>query len=82
MGSRTLARMSAAPNYVQTYINDVISYSPKPVLKVSNIKMNLVAGCVMEGSMVFCHKNILEHYMSFHGDYMKRSILTKGVSQI
>jgi hypothetical protein len=45
-----------------------MSYSSKPILKVSNKKMNLVAGCVMEGSMVFFQKNILEHPMSFYGD--------------
>ncbi len=59
---------------------DVISYSSKLVLKVSNKKMNLVAGCVMEGSMVFCQKNILEHSMSFHGDCIKRCL--HRVSQI
>jgi hypothetical protein len=32
--------------------------------------------------MVFCQKNILEHSMSFHGDYIKRCILTHRVSQI
>jgi len=31
--------------------------------------MNLVAGCVMEGSIVLCQKNVLEPSMSFHGDY-------------
>ncbi len=62
---------------------DVISYSFKPVLKVSNKQVNLV-GCVMEGSMVFCQKNILEHSMSFHGDYIKRCLLylTKLIFEI
>jgi hypothetical protein len=36
----------------------------------------------MEGSMVFCQKNILEHSMGFHGDYIKRCLLILGVSQI
>ncbi len=60
----------------------VISYSSKLVLKVSNKKMNLVAGRVMKGSMVFCKNNILEHSMSFHGDYNKRCLLTNRVSEI
>jgi hypothetical protein len=34
--------------------------------------MHLVAGCVMEGSMVLCQKNILEHSKRFHGDYINR----------
>ncbi len=62
-------------------IIDVISHSSKLVLKVSNKKVNLV-GCVMEGSMVFCQKNILEHSVSFRGDYIKRCLLTHRVSQI
>jgi hypothetical protein len=36
--------------------------------------MQLVAGCVMEGSMIFCHKNILGHSMMFHGDLKKRCL--------
>jgi hypothetical protein len=44
--------------------------------------MHLVAGCVMEGSMVFCQNNILEHSMRFHGDYLKRWLLTHGQSDI
>jgi hypothetical protein len=36
----------------------------------------------MEGSMVFCQKNILGHSMMFHGDYIKRCLLTIMVSQI
>jgi hypothetical protein len=36
----------------------------------------------MEGSMIFCQKNVLEYSMSFHGDCKKRCILTTGVSQI
>jgi hypothetical protein len=55
---------------------DGISYSSKLILKVSNKRMNLVAGCVVEGSIVFCQKNIPEHSMSFHGDYVKRHLLT------
>jgi hypothetical protein len=44
--------------------------------------MHLVAGCVTEGSMVFCQLNILEHSMRFHGDYLKRCFLTHRVSLI
>jgi hypothetical protein len=44
--------------------------------------MHLVAGCVMEGSMMFCQKNILGHFMMFHGEYIKRCLLTIMVSQI
>ena len=44
--------------------------------------MHLVAGCVMEGSMVFCQKNTLEHSVRFHGDYIKGCLLTHMVSQI
>ncbi len=44
--------------------------------------MHLVVGCVMEGSMVFCQKNIVEHSMGFHGDYIKRCLLTHRVCQI
>jgi hypothetical protein len=43
--------------------------------------MHLVAGCVMEGSVVLCQKNILEHSMRFHGDYLKGCLLTLLVSQ-
>jgi len=38
--------------------------------------LHLVAEYVMEGSMVFCQKNILEHSMRFHGNYLKRCLLT------
>ncbi len=48
----------------------------------SNKMMHLVVGWVMEGSMAFCQKNILEQSMSFHGDYIKRCLLTHRVSQI
>ncbi len=44
--------------------------------------MYLVAGFVMEGSMVFCQKNILEHSMGFHGDYIKGCLLTLLASQM
>jgi hypothetical protein len=44
--------------------------------------MHLVAGCVMEGSMMFCQKNILGHSMMFHEDYIKRCLLIILVSQI
>ncbi len=45
--------------------------------------MNLVAGCVMKVSMVFCQKNILEPSMSFHGDYIKEMPTNKrGQSDI
>ena len=44
--------------------------------------MQLVAGCVMEGFMIFCHKNVLGHSMMFLGDYKKRCLLTIMVSQI
>ncbi len=43
--------------------------------------MHLVAGCVMEGSVVLCQKNILEHSMRFHGDSIKGCLLTLLVSQ-
>jgi hypothetical protein len=46
---------------------DIISHSSKLVLKVKH----KVAVCVMEGSMVFCQENILEHFMNFRGDYVK-----------
>ncbi len=36
----------------------------------------------MEGSMMFCQKNTLGHSMMFHGDYIKRCLLTIMVSQI
>jgi hypothetical protein len=63
MGKSTLAQKSAALIYVVDVIN-----LPKLFSKVINKTMNLVAECVMEGSMVSCQKNILEHYMSFHVD--------------
>jgi len=44
--------------------------------------MHLVAECFMEGFMVFCQNDILEHSMSFHRDYIKRCLLTHRVSQI
>jgi len=44
--------------------------------------IHLIEGCVIEGSMVFCQKNILEHSISLHADYMKRCVLTHRVSQI
>ncbi len=49
---------------------------------LSNKLMHLFAGCVMEGSMVFCQKNILGHSRLFHGDYIKRCLLTIMVNQI
>jgi hypothetical protein len=52
---------------------------PKLVLKVK--QQDLAVGFVMEGSLVFCKKD-LEHSMSFHGDYIKRCLLMHGVSQI
>jgi hypothetical protein len=44
-------------------------FQSKLVLKVmqQDDTSCLVARCVMEGSMVFCQKNILEHSMGFHG---------------
>jgi len=27
-----------------------------------------LSGCAMEGSMIFCQKNILEHSLSFFGE--------------
>jgi hypothetical protein len=42
----------------------------------------LLFGCAMEGSMIFCQKNILEHSMKLNGDYLKRWLLTHRVSQI
>jgi len=50
--------------------------------RLSNKIMHLVAGCVMQGSMVFFQKNILEHSMSFHGDYKKRFLITHRVSRM
>jgi hypothetical protein len=44
--------------------------------------MHLDAGCAMEGSMMLCQKNILWHSMMFHGDYIKRSLLTIMVGRI
>jgi len=44
--------------------------------------MHLVAGCVVEGSTVFCQKNTLGYSMRFHGDYMKGCLLILMVSQI
>jgi hypothetical protein len=48
---------------------DIFS-SLKLVLKVN--KRNLLFGWVMEGSIIFCQKNILEHSLSFFGAYKKR----------
>ncbi len=43
--------------------------------------MHLVAGCVMEGSVLFCQKNnILEHSTRFHRDYIKRCLPTHRVT--
>ncbi len=54
---------------------------PNLFLRLSTKMMHLVAGCVMEGSMVFCQKNnILEHSMRFHGDYIKRCLPTHRVT--
>ncbi len=50
--------------------------------RLSNKLIHLVAGCVMEGSMVFCKKNIPGHSKMFYGDYIKRCLLTIMVSQI
>jgi hypothetical protein len=44
--------------------------------------MNLVAGCVMDGCMVFCLKNILEHSMVFRGDHKKLPTNILGQSDI
>ena len=49
----------------------------------SSLKLILKANrWVMEGSMIFCQKNILEHSLSFYRDYKKRCLLTTRVSQI
>jgi hypothetical protein len=60
------------------------TYLPFPNLfrRLSTKMMHLVVGCVIEGSMVFCQKNILEHSVKFHGDYLKRCSLKHRVSQI
>jgi hypothetical protein len=50
--------------------------------RLSNKLMHLGAGFVMEGSMMFCQKNILGHSRLFHGDYKRRCLLTIMVSQI
>ncbi len=50
--------------------------------RLSNKLMHLFARCVMEGSMVFCQKNILGHSRLFHGDYIKQCLLTIMVNQI
>ncbi len=55
---------------------------PNLFRRLSTKMFHLVAGCVMEGSMVFCQKNILERSMRFQGDYLKRCLLTHRVSQI
>jgi hypothetical protein len=54
--------------------------SSKLVLKVTNKKMNLVA--VVGRFHGILPQNILEHSMSFHGNYLKRCLLTHRVSQI
>ena len=43
--------------------------------------MHLVAGCVMEGSMVFCQKNIQKHPMGLHR-VIQILYLTKLMSKI
>jgi hypothetical protein len=61
----------------------IISPSFKLVSKGSKKKKKSSSlRSVMEGSMIFCPKNILEHSPSFYGDYKKRCILTTRVSQI
>ncbi len=42
----------------------------------------LFSSVKMLSSMLFCQKNSLEHSMNFHGDYIKRCLLARGVSQI
>jgi hypothetical protein len=44
--------------------------------------MHLVVVCVMEGSMVFCQKNIVEHSMGLHADNIKKCLLAHKVNQI
>jgi hypothetical protein len=81
MNRCTLAQESEAPIYVKTFIIDIIPSSLKLVLKVGTKNMSLLRR-VMEGSIIFYQNNILEHSLSFHGDYKKRCILTSWVSQI
>ena len=58
-------------------------FHPNLFWRSSNKMMHhLVAGCVMEGSLVFYQKTILEHSISFHEDFVKRCLLTHRVSQI
>jgi len=56
--------------------------NPNLFWRLSTKMLHLVAGCVMEGVTIFCQKKILEHSMKFHGDYLKRCLLTHRVSQI
>jgi len=62
----------------------LLSFSHHPNLfRRSRYKMmHLVAGCVIEGSMVSCQNNTLGHSMRFHGDYINICLLTLWVSQI
>jgi hypothetical protein len=53
---------------------------PNLFLRLSTKMMRIEAGCVIEGSMVFCQKNILEHSMRFHRDYIKRCLPTHRVT--
>ncbi len=78
----TLEQESAAPIYAQAQVVDVISSSLKLVLKVD--KRNLLLRWVMQGFIIFCQKNILEHSLSFSffRAYKKRCLLTMRVSQI
>ncbi len=56
------------------------SHHLSPIQLVLKVKKHMwfifVAECAMEGSMIFCQKNTLEHSMKFNGDYLKRCILT------
>jgi hypothetical protein len=76
------ALKSAAPIDVQTQIVDVISYSSKLVLKVSNKMMNLVAGCRRRFHGILPK----EYSRTFHelpwGLYKETPINTTGQSDI
>jgi len=55
---------------------------PNLFWRSSTKMMHLVAGCVMEGSVVFCQKNILEHSMRFHRLFKEMFTNTRGLSDI
>ncbi len=81
LATRAMAHWLESQQHQSMYKHKSMTSSlthPSLYCRLSTKMSHLVAGC----AMVFCLKNILELSMRFHGDYLKRYLLTHRVSQI